>query len=95
MQQTQDDQGWFSTGMGWANNLFGFGTNSIKANAKIEEFIKQVNSLSADDPDFAAKYQALTGEALSLEGLSELSQGVSKVGNRPLQQKNKGGECKS
>ena len=41
-----------------------------------EEFIKQVNSLNPDDADFAAKYQAITGEALSVEGIEELSQGV-------------------
>ena len=81
MEETKDDQGWFSKAMGGLNNVLGFGTNSIKADAKIAEFIKQVNSLDANDPDFAAKYQALTGEALSLEGIEELSQGVSKVGN--------------
>ncbi len=81
MQQAQDDQGWFSSCMGGINNFLGFGTSSNKANAKIEEFIKQVNSLNPNDPDFAAKYQALTGEALSLEGLNELAQGFSKVSN--------------
>lgn len=83
MEQTQDDQGWFSKAMGGLNNVLGFGTNSNKANAKVEEYIKQVNSLDPNDPDFAAKYQALTGEALSVDGLDELSQGVSKVGNSP------------
>ncbi|MBR3604816.1 MAG: hypothetical protein IKL52_02155, partial [Candidatus Gastranaerophilales bacterium] len=81
MQQAQDDQGWFSSCMGGINNFLGFGTNSIKANAKIEEYIEQINSLDPNDPDFAAKYQALTGEALSLEGLNELAQGFSKVSN--------------
>lgn len=81
MEQTQDDQGWFSKAMGGLNNVLGFGTNSNKANAKVEEYIKQVNSLDPNDPDFATKYQALTGEALSVDGLDELSQGVSKVGN--------------
>ena len=66
MQQAQDDQGWFSSCMGGINNFLGFGTNSIKANAKIEEYIEQINSLDPNDPDFAAKYQALTGEALNL-----------------------------
>ena len=83
MEQTQDDQGWFSKAMGGLNNVLGFGTNSNKANAKVEEYIKQVNSLDPNDPDFAAKYQALTGEALTVDGLDELSQGVSKVGNSP------------
>ncbi|MBQ3102501.1 hypothetical protein IJC60_05815 [bacterium] len=83
MEQTKDNQGWFSKAMGGINNIFGFGTNSIKADAKIEEFVNQVNLLDPNDPDFAAKYQALTGEALSLEGIEELSQGVSKVGNSP------------
>lgn len=81
MKQTQDDQGWFSKTVGGVNNVLGFGTNSNKANAKVEEYIKQIDSLDPNDPDFAAKYQALTGEALSMEGIEELSQGVSKVGN--------------
>lgn len=81
MQETKNDQGWFSKAMGGLNNVLGFGTNSNKANAKVEEYIKQVNSLDPNDPDFATKYQALTGEALSVDGLDELSQGVSKVGN--------------
>ena len=57
MKETKDDQGWFSKAMGGLNNVLGFGTNSRTADAKIEKFIEQVNSLSADDPDFAAKYQ--------------------------------------
>lgn len=81
MQETEDNQGWFSTVMDKLNNVLGFGTNSIKADAKIEDFIKQINSLDPHDPDFASKYQTLTGETLSLEGLNELFQGVSKVGN--------------
>lgn len=81
MEESKDNQGWFSKAMGGINNVFGFGTNSIKADAKIEDFINQVNSLNPDDPDFAQKYQALTGEALTLDGIEELSQGVSKVGN--------------
>ena len=81
MQETKDDQGWFSKAMGGLNNVLGFGTNSIKATAQIEEFVDQVNALDPNDPDFAAKYQALTGEALSIEGINELLQGVSKVGD--------------
>ena len=83
MKQTKDDQGWFSKTMGAINNVLGFGTNSIKADAQIEEYIKQVNSLDPNDPDFATKYQAITGEPLSFDGINELAQGVSKVGNSP------------
>ncbi len=81
MEESKDNQGWFSKAMGGINNVMGFGTNSKCADAKVQDFINQVNSLNPDDPDFAQKYQALTGEALTLDGIDELFQGVSKVGN--------------
>ena len=72
LKEAHDGQGWFTKTIGFLNNGLGFGTTNIKAQAKIEEFQKLVNELNPDDPDFAAKYQAITGEALTEQSITGL-----------------------
>lgn len=84
-------QGAISWGLGQANNLFGIGTTENMSRAQIAEYQNRVNQLledleNGDVENFEARYKSITGETLSLNSISELSEGKDKVSNSTANQ---------
>ena len=91
-----NSQGIISTCIGRINNFIGIGTTENMTNAQMDNLVKSVEDLkNAKTPEeFAAKYTAITGEALTAESLDGLFNNSNKEGENTSKLSNtRASEC--